>query len=265
MVSYMCPVSSWWGGERREVEEKVRTGEWRKRSGKEENDASKTGILLKEKHIMECSCDKRVVFMCLLMSLLSSDVSICQILVFQRILKCYRNVTNQQNCKYAKPMLSPPVSNNKITGKKGLCWNKWEMVCTAWSKRAVTALISERWNVHSCICDGSGQYFTALTAPSLQICGFRKPQSVGWISMRWKLLKCQTANETNEQKTPVLKWHLHGWDGILRNSLEAACRRLGSWPQLLSVPAGSVPVLFAVFSPSSLASLSRLRCLEAFP
>lgn len=261
MVSYTCPVSSWWGGEGREVEEKVRTGEWGKRSGKEENDASKTGILLKEKHLMECSCDKRVVFMCLLMSLLSSDVSICQILVFQQILKCYRNVTNQQNCKYAKPMLSPPVSNNKKQERKVSAGTsgKW------WNKPAVTALISERWNVHSCVRDRSGQCFTALTAPSLQICGFRKPHFVGWISMRWKLLKCQTANETNEQKAPVLKWHLHGWGGILRSSLEAVCLRLGSWPQLLSVPAGSIPVLFAVLSPSSSASLSWLRCLEAFP
>lgn len=150
MVSYTCPVSSWWGGEGREVEEKVRTGEWGKRSGKEENDASKTGILLKEKHLMECSCDKRVVFMCLLMSLLSSDVSICQILVFQQILKCYRNVTNQQNCKYAKPMLSPPVSNNKKqerkvsagTSGKWFVWREANLLWQLWSQNDGTCILA---------------------------------------------------------------------------------------------------------------------------
>lgn len=155
MVPYMCPVSLWWGGERRDVEE-VRTGEWSKISGKEEHDASNADILFKGKHITECSSDKScicvlyyvtVVPQCFCMS--NSGVS--------AEMRCYRNVTNQ----HAKFMLSLPVPRNKMTRKQGLCWNKWKMVWTARSKHAMTALIWDRWNTH-CVHDGSGQCFTTL-------------------------------------------------------------------------------------------------------
>jgi len=108
------------------VEKKVRRVQWRKRVGKKENDTSKTGISLKENHIMGCSSHKGVVFMCSSMSLVSSDVCICQVPVFQQILKCYRNVTNQQNYKCAKSVLSPRISSNRSTRKQGLCWNTQE-------------------------------------------------------------------------------------------------------------------------------------------
>lgn len=98
--------------------------------------------------------------MCFLISLVSSGVCVCQNWVFLKILKCYRNVTNQSNCKCAKSVLSPPLSTNRAQESKALleCIGKLSVLC-----ETSTALI---WNHRTWVpVLSKDQCFIALQPP----------------------------------------------------------------------------------------------------
>lgn len=266
MVSYMCPVSLWWGGERRDVEE-VRTGEWNKRSGKES---------MMHQMLVYCSRENtsrsalviRVAFVCSIMSLLSPSVSICQILVFQQKWDLLQKCNKPAGLQYAKFMLSLPAPTNEMTRKQGICCNKWKMVWTARSKHAMTALIWDRWNTHmNTLCSW---WIRPMLYHSLQQ-GDHLRSSVGLGSHN--LYAGSYGNVSNAKKFPMLKWQPHSWSGLLWSCLEAAYLQLpqlnpaADWAPslLLSATDGSFPLLFAVLSYSSSSSLSQLGCQEAFP
>lgn len=261
----MCPVSLWWGGERRDVEE-VRTGEWRKRSGKEEHDASNADMLLKGKRITECSGDKSCV--CVL----------CYVTVVPRCfcmsdsgvsaeMRCYRNVTNQKDCNMQNSRSPYQFSTKKWPESKGCAgtngkWSDPHEASTLWQ------LWSEIGGTHVAVfmMDQASASLLFATGRSLgQFCGCGKLLFVRWI--RWKWFKGQGPKIPNVEMTATqLEWPPQKLPGGCLPAAAAENPATGRAPPLLlSATDGSSPLLFAVLSYSSSASLSQLRCQEAFP
>lgn len=112
----------WWWSEKKELKEKVRRVEWRKRVGQEENDTKQNpSYCSSKKHKMGCSIHEGVGFICSLITLLPSDVCTYQIQVFLQILKCYRyarnRIANVQNPGNFHPTCLQPQQP-----RKALCW-----------------------------------------------------------------------------------------------------------------------------------------------
>lgn len=201
----MCPVSLWWGGERRDVEE-VRTGEWRKRSGKEEHDASNADMLLKGKRITECSGDKSCV--CVL----------CYVTVVPRCfcmsdsgvsaeMRCYRNVTNQKDCNMQNSRSPYQFPTKKWPESKGCAgtngkWSDPHEASTLWQ------LWSEISGTHVAVFmmgQASASPLFATGRSLGQFCGCGKLLFVRWI--RWKWFKGQGPKIPNVEMTATqLEW-----------------------------------------------------------